>query len=137
MSLEQKTKTRIAGIVIQNGKVLFVRGKGYSELWTPGGKVELNETDEECLRRELREEISVNLLDCKFFKEYKGRSYYHIDEPLLQRVYVVSVEGDIKPDAEIESFLWLSKEEFDNRKELGFVVVKEEIFNDLIKEKIW
>ena len=54
MSLESKPKTRIAGIIIKDGKLLLVKGKGYEELWTPGGKIDENETDEECLKRELK-----------------------------------------------------------------------------------
>ncbi len=46
-----KTKTRIAGIIIQNRKLLLLKGKGYEELWTPGGKLEDGESDEKCLER--------------------------------------------------------------------------------------
>jgi ADP-ribose pyrophosphatase YjhB (NUDIX family) len=57
-----ETRIRIAGIIIQNGKLLMLLGKGYPELWTPGGKLEAHESNEECLARELKEEIGVNLL---------------------------------------------------------------------------
>ncbi|MFH1253064.1 MAG: NUDIX domain-containing protein [Candidatus Uhrbacteria bacterium] len=48
-----ETKTRIVGIIIKSKKLLMLKGKGFEELWTPGGKIEGKETDQECLEREL------------------------------------------------------------------------------------
>lgn len=72
-----KSKVRIAGIIIQDGKLLMLRGKGFKELWTPGGHLEIGESEEECLKRELKEEIGVDLVELKFFREYPGMSFYH------------------------------------------------------------
>ena len=47
-----KEKVRILGIIIKDRKLLMLKGRGYKELWTPGGKMEVGETDEECLKRE-------------------------------------------------------------------------------------
>ena len=53
-----------AAVIEKDGKVLIARRKrplmGYS--WEfPGGKLEDNETLEECLKREIREELSIEI----------------------------------------------------------------------------
>lgn len=88
--------TRIAGIIIKDGKMLMLLGRGHKELWTPGGKIEPGESDQECLKRELKEEIGVNLLSCKFFKEYSNKSFYHPERMTIDRVYIAEIEGEIK-----------------------------------------
>jgi 8-oxo-dGTP diphosphatase len=58
--------TKVAvGILRRNGKILACQRKkgGHYELkWEfPGGKLEPGESNEECLARELREELSINI----------------------------------------------------------------------------
>jgi len=81
-----ETRTRITGIVIQDGKILMLKGKGYKELWTPGGKIEEGESDKDCLKRELKEEIGVNLIDSRLFGEYPRMSFYNPELVYNQRV---------------------------------------------------
>jgi 8-oxo-dGTP diphosphatase len=131
------TKTRIAGIIIQDGKLLMLLGKGYKELWTPGGKIDDGETDEECLRRELKEEIGVDLAELKFFKEYSNASFYHPENKIIERSYVIKIKGDIKADAEIDSVVWLSLDDYHNKKFPMINHTQEELIPDLIEEGIW
>lgn len=137
MSDESKPRIRIAAIIIEDGKILLVKGRGYEYIWTPGGKLEEGETDEECLKRELKEEIGVDLIEAKFFREYPGFSFFNPAKKMDQRVYLIKIKGDIKPDMEIENFLWFSKEDFYNKK-YPILETHEGIFlADLIKERIW
>ena len=132
-----ESKTRIAGIIIQGGKILMLKGKGYKELWTPGGKLEEGESDESCLKRELKEEIGVDLINSKFFGEYPGKSFYNPEIVYDQRVYIVTIEGGVKPDAEIEDFVWFSKKDFETKKYSMITINEEQIIPDLIKAKNW
>lgn len=54
-----------AGILIKDGKVLIARrkqGQSHAGLWEfPGGKIEDNETPQECLERELEEELGIKV----------------------------------------------------------------------------
>ena len=71
-----------AGILVRNGKVLACRRRADQEhggKWEfPGGKVESGETPEECLQRELREELAITARDISFLTtlrhQYKERA---------------------------------------------------------------
>ena len=52
---------RVAGICIQNGKVLLQRPTNDTAFSFPGGHVTLGETNAETLAREFREEIGVRI----------------------------------------------------------------------------
>jgi len=132
-----ESKTRVAGILIKDGKLLMVKGRKCPELWTPGGTLESGETDEQCLRRELKEEISVELKDMKFFKEYTGKSFYVPNKVVTQHIYIISVKGAPKPDSEIDELIWLSREEFKIKKYPMIPITEEEIIPDLIKKRIF
>ncbi|SEP01088.1 (deoxy)nucleoside triphosphate pyrophosphohydrolase [Paenibacillus sp. OV219] len=65
----------VAAAIIEDkqGKILIARrkeGKSQGRMWEfPGGKIEANETAEECLRRELREEMNIEIDPYEFFGE--------------------------------------------------------------------
>ncbi|NLY49272.1 MAG: (deoxy)nucleoside triphosphate pyrophosphohydrolase [Clostridiales bacterium] len=67
----------VAGVIIKNNKVLITRRapkENFGGGWEfPGGKIEANETPEECLARELKEELNVNISVGKLCTEV-----YHI-----------------------------------------------------------
>ncbi len=135
--IKSKTpRTRVAAIIIQDKKLLMVQG-GFPELWTPGGKLQEGESEEECLRRELKEEIWVKITELSFFKEYTWVSFYNPEIPLVQKIYIVSITWEIKPDAEIDNFVRLSREDFEQKR---FTLIRwdqEEIIPDLIKGNIF
>ncbi|MGE5257379.1 MAG: 8-oxo-dGTP diphosphatase MutT [Hyphomicrobiales bacterium] len=62
-----------AAIWVENGKVLIARrrpGVSQAGLWEfPGGKVRPGETPEQCLRREIQEELGLEIAVGKFFGE--------------------------------------------------------------------
>ena len=132
-----ETETRVAAIIIRDDKILMLRGKGHEELWTPGGHLEIGESEEKCLKRELKEEIGVNLLKLEFLGIYPGKSFYQPEKTYNQHIYLVEIEGKITPDAEIKDFLWFSKEDFLSKKYPMITNDEEEVIPDLIKRGIW
>lgn len=75
----------IAAIIEKNGKWLIARRKPEKKmggLWEfPGGKLEPNETPEQCLMRELREELNIETSIGKMLTEAHFRfqnNAYHI-----------------------------------------------------------
>lgn len=82
----------VIGIFLRNGSVLLGRRspteKNFANYWEfPGGKIEVGETHEQALARELQEELGCELRTSRFLKtfetEYCGRSmqlnYYLIE----------------------------------------------------------
>lgn len=132
-----ETVTRIAGIIIRDNELLMVLGKKHKELWTPGGRIEPGESDEVCLRRELKEEIEAELLSCKFFKEYTNPSFYHPERTTIERVYIAEIVGKLKPDTEIAELVWITKEDFAKQKYPMITNDREKMIPDLISSKIW
>ena len=129
-----KIRHRVVAIIIKDKKILFVRGKGYPELWTPGGKTEEGENEEKTLRRELKEEVNLNLKTIKFFKKYFLKSPYSDDWMTETKCFLVEAEGEVKTAKEIESFIWFSKEDFLQKKYLMIEENEKFLIPDLIKE---
>lgn len=108
-----KTQTiyNTAGIIIQNGKLLFTRASDTEFFLPPGGKIEKGETGKQALVRELKEELSVdvNESDLEFFGEFIADSVKNQGKTTNMQVYVVKKwQGVIAPDSEIEELRWLS-----------------------------
>ena len=73
----------IRGLVIKNKKILLVTGYGADFYWTPGGGVKAGETAEETLRREIKEELGVDILSMKPYKQYIYEGQ-HVENYLIQ-----------------------------------------------------
>ncbi len=80
-----------AAILVKDNKIIIAkRGPNdrLADKWEfPGGKVEIDETPEQCLKREMKEEFDIDVS----VGEYLGSSIYHYDhisiELLAYRTY--------------------------------------------------
>ena len=76
--LEQKINnqptTVVGGIIYQNKKILICQRKEVGDhplKWEfPGGKIKDFEENQEALRRELKEELNIEIIEMSFFDEY-------------------------------------------------------------------
>ncbi len=102
-----------AGILENNGKILLAKRNKDDPLkdkWEfPGGKIEESETPEECLKRELHEELGIDAEIGEFLIASKY-SYDHISVELFA-YRVNSYTGDIIP-TDHEEIEWVSPSDF-------------------------
>jgi len=86
---------------MKNDKVLIARRRADDKQagkWEfPGGKIEGNETPQECLRREMREEFGIDVAVGKFF----GESSYDYESESIQLLayYTVWKGGEFSLNA--------------------------------------
>ena len=109
-----KTIKVVAAIIIENGNV-FATQRGYGEFkdgWEfPGGKVEANETPEDALVREIKEELDteIEVLELLDTVEYDYPKFHLTMHCYLSRI----VSGRINL-LEHEDAKWLAHDELDS-----------------------
>ena len=72
--INNQLKVVVGGLIHQNKKILICQRKEEGDhplKWEfPGGKVKFLENNQEALRRELKEELSIEINEMTFFDEY-------------------------------------------------------------------
>ena len=102
---------KLAWLYLENNQLLVVRSKGKTLFYLPGGKREQGESDHQALIREIKEEISVDLLPEsityaeKFIAQADGKSD-QINVKLS--CYYGQYVGQLIADAEIEEIKFVS-----------------------------
>ncbi|MEK6820709.1 MAG: NUDIX domain-containing protein [Nanoarchaeota archaeon] len=102
-----KIHHKIGGIIIQNKKLLVVRKYGEPHFIIPGGKTKAGEKEEETLKRELAEELSVNLISAKKFKTYQAVHFKDKNKLIIMDTYFSEIEGKPEASSEIQEFKWI------------------------------
>lgn len=109
-----KTINVVAAVIMKDGKVLATQ-RGYGEFkdgWEfPGGKVEAGESPEDALRREIREEleVEVNVGDLIDTIEYDYPAFH-----LSMKCYACTIAGGSPHLLEHEAARWLSADQLDS-----------------------
>lgn len=102
---------KLAWIYIEDRKVLSTRSRGKDTWYFPGGKRETGESDEEALVREIKEELTVDLLpeSLQFFGKFEAQAHGHAEGiTVVMTCYLANYQGVLNPDAEIEELAWLT-----------------------------
>ncbi len=107
-----KTVNVVAGAIVSAGR-LFATQRGYGD-WAgwwefPGGKIEPGEAPEEALRRELREELA---LEVRVGEEVARVEYDYPTFHLSMRLFLCIPEGE-PTLREHSAARWLSKDELE------------------------
>ena len=107
---------KIALLYIVDGKVLSTRSKGKDAYYLPGGKREGNESDLETLVREIKEELSVNIIidTANLYGVFEAQAHGKAEGILVKvSCYTADFTGELQPASEIEEMKWLTTEDMD------------------------
>ena len=105
----------IAAGIIKNNKVLIAqrpKNKTLALKWEfPGGKLEYNETTEECLIREIKEELDLDII----IDKYIGENSYKYDFGEVKMIlYTVSIKSGEPKLLEHIALKWVTAKEISN-----------------------
>jgi mutator protein MutT len=98
----------VAGVIRKDNKLLCIKqdkGEYKDFIWLPAGHLEANETLEEAVIREVKEETGLNVKVNKLLMKVEYN-------PLLTYFYLCDiVSGRINPKGEIKEVFWLTFDE--------------------------
>jgi len=106
----QQVIDKLAWIYIKDRRILSTRSKGNDTCYIPGGKRERGETDHAALIREIKEELTVDLLpdSLTFFGAFSAQAHGKAEGVLVQMTcYTADYVRTIAPASEIEEVMWL------------------------------
>lgn len=102
----------VVGPLIYNdkGEVLLIKNPKFGDFWTiPGGHIELNETAEEALRREIMEETGLELKNIEqiCFSDGINPEFFYKKKHFIFLNYLAELAGgEIKKSNEMTEYLW-------------------------------
>jgi 8-oxo-dGTP diphosphatase len=110
--LDDAPRIRIVAAVIRDatGRVLLVRKRGAEVFQQPGGKRDPGDVDDlATLARELDEELGCRLRtdSVRFLCQAEAPAANERGHVVEGRIYVVDVDGEPQPRAEIEELRWV------------------------------
>jgi 8-oxo-dGTP pyrophosphatase MutT (NUDIX family) len=99
--------------LVKDNKVLMSKNFNVDKYYIPGGTIEENETDIEALIREVKEELSVDVVEetIKFIGIYEDVATNQPDKIVQIRLYSADILGELKPDNEVEKLGWFGKDD--------------------------
>jgi len=120
---------KLAFIYVQNGKLLVTLSKGKDVWYIPGGKREAGETDEQALIREVKEELTVDIVPetIKRYGVFEAQAHGKTEGTIVRMTcYTAEFDGNLQPSNEIE------ESDFFEYGQMNMTsVVDHLIFNDL------
>lgn len=102
---------KVAYLHLKDGKILNTRSKGKDKYYLPGGKREGHESDMETLVREIKEELTVDIIEstARFYGVFEAQAHGKEEGVLVKMTcYTAEYSGELKADSEIAELVWLT-----------------------------
>lgn len=127
---------KVAALFIKDGKILTARNKDRQLFYAVGGKLEPGETEQECLTREVAEEIDCKVISSTYYKTFEGMNFDNT-KTLRMPCYLAQLDGEPKSSNEIAELLWVSAESYQaGDKERLANMLSNYILPSLIQDKL-
>ena len=100
---------KLAWIEIKDNRILLAKSYGRDKHYIPGGKREMDETDEQALTREIYEELSVTIdkSSLKFVGVFEAQAHGQPEGIFVKMTcYSGNYSGELKASSEIEELKW-------------------------------
>ncbi|MBI2573194.1 NUDIX domain-containing protein [Candidatus Woesearchaeota archaeon] len=107
-------RQRVQCIILEDKKILLVKDRDAAHYYPPGGGIETNETHQEAIQRELKEELNVDTIKTEFHSSYQSTNEIR-KHPQTEHNYLVEIKGTPTPSSEIEEIKWFSWEEIEKK----------------------
>lgn len=128
------TAAAVAGIIEIEGKVLLIKRAhepkiGYFDL--PGGFVDYKESFEEALRREIKEECNLDIVDMRYFGSFANTYYYREVEYFTADAFFICRPGKtskLRLSEEASEYVWVDIATFDLTK-MAFISMQAALEN--------
>lgn len=95
---------KLAYIYLKDGKILTTLSRGKDTWYIPGGKRDGDETDEEALIREVKEELTVDLRPetIRHYGTFEAQAHGKPEGTVVRMTcYEAEFDGELTPDSEI------------------------------------
>lgn len=122
-----KVIEHISLLDIKDKKVLLCVSKGKTKWQLPGGKKENEETDEQALVRECREEIGVEVKpeSIKLFEVIEGQAFGKTDGVKVNiKIYTAQFSGEVSSHEEVVEAKYMTFGEVSDTSEMGWEYLK-------------
>jgi ADP-ribose pyrophosphatase YjhB (NUDIX family) len=106
---------KVAWLHLHEGRVLSTRSRGKDRFYFPGGKREAGETAAQALRREIEEELTVQLRpgSLRYLGTFEAQAHGHPAGVRVRMIcYAAEYEGTLQPAHEIEEVAWLTYRDY-------------------------
>lgn len=126
---------KIALLFIRGGKLLATVSKGKDVFYMPGGKREPGESDVHVLTREIKEELSVDIIpeSISYYSTFKAQAHGQPEGVMVRMAcYTGELEGELKPSSEIERIIWVTSRDADAGSPVDKLILDDLKTNGLI-----
>ncbi len=131
--MDKEVIDKLAWIYIKNRQILMTLSKGKDTYYIPGGKRDGKETDYEALTREVKEELTVDLIasSIKHYGTFEAQAHGKPEGTIVRMTcYTGDFAGDLQPSSEIQDIAYYA---YAQRDIVG--PVDQIIFDDLKKKQ--
>ena len=126
---------RVCGIITQDKKLLTMQDGVAPYSYLPGGRVQLHETAEDAILREMREEMN---LEARIIRPLWLNQSYFIEETSGERYHEICISFLLElPGTADNNFSFLEKDRINHFEWIPFDELKKRyLYPEFIKEKI-